>query len=258
MEESKFMSAEEEKLRETYLKYLGIEGKHNKNKRRTALDRAWSTRNFEIEMYWKRSIYFWGFQIVFLGSFLLLIGAYIDSEASNRILVFVILVSIALLASFFAFVWTLVERGSKDWQDNWERHIDLLGDEFTGALYKTYLFSKVNKKDGYAPYSVSKLNSLTTKAVMCFWVFVSMLTVADGIRVLLDQEIAALSMQIMLVAGFFALFMITLTIMHMIGTNSLKSSDLGKRVSKHTSDDHCGRTRYFVQRRWLNDPCKRG
>ena len=35
----------------------------------------------------------------------------------------------------------LSARGSRFWQENWEKHIDMLEDEFEGRLYKTVLVS---------------------------------------------------------------------------------------------------------------------
>jgi hypothetical protein len=35
--------------------------------------------------------------------------------------------------------WYLANRGSKQWQENWENHVDLLEYEVKGPLYKTVL-----------------------------------------------------------------------------------------------------------------------
>ena len=41
--------------------------------------------------------------------------------------------------------WVLVNKGSKFWQKNWEAHIDILEDAFSGKLYKTFLNTKSNE-----------------------------------------------------------------------------------------------------------------
>jgi hypothetical protein len=61
--------------------------------------------------------------------------------------------------------WYLVNRGSKYWQENWERHVDLLEDEFAGPLYKMTIadeqFHWWKLLKGF-PVSVSKVNQLTS------------------------------------------------------------------------------------------------
>lgn len=47
---------------------FGINGL-DQEKNKLALDRAWQTRNFEIEMYWKRASYFWAFIATSFGGY---------------------------------------------------------------------------------------------------------------------------------------------------------------------------------------------
>lgn len=61
------------------------------------------------------------------------------------------------LGLFFCFSWYLASRGSKHWQENWENHIDMLEDDITGPLYKTY-------KAGIS-YSVSNINIVAGKVL---------------------------------------------------------------------------------------------
>lgn len=157
---------EQKALREEYLIAASLAGPNRLCARRQALDRAWSVRNFEIDLYWKRSLYFWGFQVAFLAGAGVAIGMLneADSQIEPFLLVFGALLS--LLGCISATLWAALERGSKDWQDNWERHIDLLEEEFTGAIYKTYVVP-VEKKG--RSFSVSKLNSWMTLATAGFW-----------------------------------------------------------------------------------------
>src|SRR5260370_35684849 len=59
--------------------------------------------------------------------------------------------------------WYLVNRGSKYWQENWERHVDLLETNEIGPLYKTTIspeeFPLFRFWGGY-PYYVTKINQL--------------------------------------------------------------------------------------------------
>lgn len=166
-----------EALRDEFLLAAGLAGPERASARRQALDRAWAVRNFEIDLYWKRSLYFWGFQVAFLAGAGVAIGML--NEAARRIEPFLLLfgVLLSLLGCIAATLWAALERGSKDWQDNWERHIDLLEDEFTGAIYKTYVVpaGKVGRS-----FSVSKLNSWMTLATAGFW-FASLIILLFGL-----------------------------------------------------------------------------
>src|SRR5690554_7502176 len=76
-------------------------------------------------------------------------------------------VILSCLGVVFSFAWFCVNRGSKYWQENWEKHVDVLEDEVTGPLYKVVLSrnphaSKADKfrnlLTGPSPLSVSKIN----------------------------------------------------------------------------------------------------
>jgi hypothetical protein len=137
------------------------------NKSVDPLDIAHQIRRFEIELYWKRATYFWAF-IIAMG------GAYIHLSSrpnpSHDILVL-----ISCLGLLFSIGWYLVGRGSKYWQETWEKHVMWLEDVRTGPLYKTVngpkscSFFKLLK--GY-PYSVSQLNSLLSIFVIIVWVYI--------------------------------------------------------------------------------------
>lgn len=144
-------------------------------KARRAFEKAWATRNFEIEMYWKRATYFWAFiASTFLGYFALLNSVnYTRLDQFNHAEVyFVICIGFVL-----SFAWTLTNIGSKAWQRHWEVHVDLLEDEFTGPLYKT-----VHPK---LTYSVSKINEIVSATVTFTWLLL-------GAKFLLDQKLTAI------------------------------------------------------------------
>jgi len=138
----------------------------DEQRRRRAYDLAWEIRKFEIDLYWKRATYFWTLlAATFAGYFAL---ASEQSVAQHPILLF--------LASCIGLVlstsWYLVNRGSKYWQENWERHVDSLEDEFVGPLYKTTISTEQFRWwefwGGY-PFSVSKVNQLTSLFIALVW-----------------------------------------------------------------------------------------
>jgi formate hydrogenlyase subunit 3/multisubunit Na+/H+ antiporter MnhD subunit len=139
-------------------------------KRKRAYDLALEIRKFEIELYWKRATYFWTLiAATFAGYFAL---ASTKSDAQHPLLVF--------LASCIGLVlstgWYLVNRGSKYWQQNWERHVDSLEDEFVGPLYKTTISNQLFpwwKLSGGYPFSVSRLNQLISLFIALVWLGIS-------------------------------------------------------------------------------------
>jgi hypothetical protein len=96
------------------------------------------------------------------------------------------------LGFVFSVAWFCVNRGSKQWQENWENHVDSLEDDVTGPLYKVILTrrktlgwialikegSKEDWKDkgnhlitGPSPLSVSKINQIISLYISALWVF---------------------------------------------------------------------------------------
>ena len=55
-------------------------------------------------------------------------------------IILLILISLGLI---FSVAWILVISGSKHWQENWGKHLDILEDYIAGPLYKTIYYSKL-------------------------------------------------------------------------------------------------------------------
>ncbi|KEA52757.1 membrane protein [Mangrovibacter sp. MFB070] len=141
-------------------------------KEKEALDRALDTRKFEIELYWRRATYFWTFIGATLGAFFV---AYSSSSDVRKDL----LVIICCLGVVFSFAWFCVNRGSKYWQENWEKHVDLLEDKTIGPLFKVVLSRNDDMNScekimefatGPKPLSVSKINQLISLFIFVLWV----------------------------------------------------------------------------------------
>ena len=98
-------------------------------------------RKFEIELFWKRAGFFWAFiAAIYTAYFNVLVKIYPAHEVEcppyqHGTIPLLILSGLGL---FFCFAWLLSSYGSKHWQENWEKHIDLLEDKITGPLYKIY------------------------------------------------------------------------------------------------------------------------
>lgn len=130
-----------------------------------ALAYALDIRKFEIELYWKRGTYFWAFIAAAFAGY-----ALIHKDGTPDPWLSIIFSALGLV---FSFAWYLVNRGSKFWQSNWERHVDLLEDMTLGPLYKVVAVTADNfagnPLTSPAQFSVSKLNQVLSVFVVMVW-----------------------------------------------------------------------------------------
>jgi hypothetical protein len=125
-------------------------------------DAALATRQFEIDLLWKRSLFFWGF----ISSAFVAIAA-LKGERPRLALL------IAAFGFVCSFVWSLVNRGSKYWQEQWEKKLERCED----AAIKDHLFRppREEAKSSAFPlwagrrYSVSKLASAVSDLCCLVW-----------------------------------------------------------------------------------------
>lgn len=151
---------------------INSQGSDN-SKAKEAFERAWATRNFEIELYWKRATYFWAFLIpVFAAIFSLFTSKYYQNPdlKTHHIEVYIVI----CIGFILSCAWGFVNKGSKSWQRHWEIHIDLLEDQFTGPLYKTVYPT--------ATFSVSKINEIISWFFASIWILL-------GIKYFIDQDL---------------------------------------------------------------------
>ena len=133
-----------------------------KKELKRALKKAWQLRDFEIGLYWKRTIYF----STFIGA--LFVGFYnIRDDCSLKTI-------IAILGTAISWVWFLTNKGSKFWQENWENHIIFLEQEFNSEIYSVTLNKSgecfFNPLNGHS-YSISRLNGFIVLLIWMAWVF---------------------------------------------------------------------------------------
>ena len=124
------------------------------------------TRKFELELYWRRATYYWTFIAATFAAYFLLF----NSEKSDSILLFMV----SCVGLTFSLAWYLANRGSKYWVENWEKHVDILEDEYFGPLFKrvldknNYNFCPIYKS---YPYSVTKINHVLSFYLSLIWFF---------------------------------------------------------------------------------------
>lgn len=138
-------------------------------KAKEALKVALDVRKFEIELYWKRATYFWAF----IGA--AFVGYNAVQTSTDKAFLQFLLSNLGLVLSLG---WMLANRGSKQWQENWEHHVDHLEDDVTGPLYKVTLPRR--SPEGFlgwldflivgpSKHSVSKINQLISLYVLVVW-----------------------------------------------------------------------------------------
>lgn len=154
-------------------RFVGRNSAEGRRINEKALERALDIRKFEIELYWKRATYFWTFIAATLAGFVAIQAA---GTANNKEDLSVLLCNLGIV---FSFGWLCVNRGSKHWQENWEKHVDMLEDAIHGPLYKVVLTRGrpkgiseyfVHLVTGPSPLSVSKINQLISLFVTATWV----------------------------------------------------------------------------------------
>ncbi|MDR2554597.1 MAG: hypothetical protein LBC64_04135 [Fibromonadaceae bacterium] len=131
-----------------------------------AYEIANDNRKFEIDNYWKRASYYWLFQAsVYAGYFYSVTAENNEYLCKNP----EIIVVVTCLGFLTAFAWYLSNKGSKQWQKNWENHVDELENGITGPLYKTV--------SDNGTWSVSKINELVSMFSFIAWIFLGFKTI---------------------------------------------------------------------------------
>jgi hypothetical protein len=144
----------------------------DRERAKMAFEKAWETRNFEIEMYWKRATYFWAFIASALVGYFALTNT--DSYRKPDSLDHVEVYFVVCVGLILATAWFLTNIGSKTWQRHWEVHVDLLEDPFTGPLYKTV--------HPLETFSVSKINEIVSFSFIVLWLLL-------GLKYFLDNDL---------------------------------------------------------------------
>jgi len=140
-------------------------------RRAEAVKQALDIRKFEIDLYWRRATYFW----TFIGAAFVAYGVAQNLREPMRSDLSVFAGCLGLV---FSVAWYCVNRGSKQWQANWEYHVDNLENPVMGPLYKTVISAPKpiglrNKLQscliGPGNFSVSKVNQIVSVFVTVFW-----------------------------------------------------------------------------------------
>ena len=129
---------------------------------------ACDLRKFELDLYWRRSAYFWAFAaIVFAGYVTLLTADGIPELSRHRYLLLV-----STVGFLISWGWFLAIRGGKYWSSSWELHVDYLEMSAVGPLFTTAIDKRCFKwwdpLKAY-PHSVGKVNQANGLLILLVW-----------------------------------------------------------------------------------------
>lgn len=133
-----------------------------------AFDIAHENRKLEISLFWQRSLFFWGF----VASALVGYGAaYGKSTILSSFL--------ALFGFVCSVVWTSGNRGSKYWQQYWEKKVNFYQHYTTGNIFYDRIPHHPRIWENYAPrrISVSKLTMALSDYMVILWFILCVITV---------------------------------------------------------------------------------
>ena len=143
--------------------------------RLAALTRSHEIRQFEIELYWKRATYFWVLQAAVFTALGLM---WKTGGSDGTFIPHIVPVALAALGLLTAAAGWFSAQGSKFWQENWERHIDMLEDEFEGKLHKTAWIGLMGVR-----WSVSNINDRLILFFVIFWLLVFVIVCDSAVPV---------------------------------------------------------------------------
>lgn len=138
----------------------------NNNRVNALISRCYELRSFELDLYWKRATYFWGFIIAIFTAYFITFDKDYDSLNKNYRLI------INGVGIIFSIAYYLVNKGSTYWAGHWERMIDSFE-----KINKTPLYLINQKEDNPEqllssyPYSVSRINNFISLFLICIWTF---------------------------------------------------------------------------------------
>lgn len=131
-----------------------------KGKAELALSIALETRRFEIDKFWTRSLFFWGFIAAAAVAFA---SDGISAEPLARL-------SLACFGALASLAWTLANRGSKYWHEAWEVKVQRLEREVFGiSQFGSTEPMQSRGLWGARRYSVTKLAMALSDLTLLMW-----------------------------------------------------------------------------------------
>lgn len=126
-------------------------------------------RKFEIDNFWKRTLFFWG-------ALAIIIAGYFSAKVNLEYLIFA-----SITGFFYSMIFSLGLRGSKYWQEHWERTASTYEKGIGLKLFRWDLGKEIREENEdvfflLRPYkhSVSKLTMILGDLSCIFWLLLAL------------------------------------------------------------------------------------
>lgn len=178
-----------------------------------AYETAVETRKLEIELFWSRSLFFWGF-----------IASAFVAYATLRRYSSDISVVVACFGFVCSIAWSLGNRGGKFWQESWETKVERIEPSVTGAMFAEPEEVQTHKNFWLRGrrFSVSKLAIALSDYTIILWLAV---VVWESIRLFGGAQLVACAKPVAIATfvGFSVIYGLSL----FIAGRSTKRADHG-------------------------------
>lgn len=141
--------------------------------RKKLFDITLDLRKFEIDLYWKRSTYYWAFTVVAFAAFGVIAGRINHVPEPLRYSLLPVVASVGLI---FALALYLSSRGSSYWHAHWETLNEEVARLEIGDFFRVMLDPRSGGGIGIGaklfnayPASVTKINAIVALALSVVW-----------------------------------------------------------------------------------------
>lgn len=187
----------------------------------TLLEIALDARKFELDLFWRRSLFFWGFiASAFVG--------FASTYSKHPSLAFLI----SCFGVICTFSWALVNRGSKFWYETWEAKAIENGYDGISDLFEKEI--EVTKQKGLLTakrFSVSKITIALSDFTFVLWLGIFFYQITLHVQLLIECKKDFLHIQNL---SIFLAFVLTIGfIIHMYNNGRGESSKVKNVDGKH-------------------------
>lgn len=119
---------------------------------------AVENRALEINLFWQRSLFFWGF---IAASFLALANVYGEHDR--------LAIAVSCFGLTCSFCWALANRGSRHWHEHWERAVQELENDAVGELFALEFPTEPKGWLSARRYSVGKIAIALSDYAVILW-----------------------------------------------------------------------------------------
>lgn len=168
--------------------------KSSHEKREKSFDTAHANRLFEIDLFWKRALFFWGFVATTFVGF-----------AAMRTVDTSIAIMVGCFGFLASFAWTLGNRGSKYWQEYWEQKVEDVELQVVGELFIDHSPRSEKSWFGARKFSVSKLAIAISDYLVFVWLCLTISEINTLFKIVFVDKRLSVSTFLVVTIGYLIL-----------------------------------------------------